>query len=69
MGFAGIEHLSDVLYVAVTCANNECYITFKNSLVANNEDFISEIGNKQHHYISDEIDNLDPEFGLKSNSF
>ncbi|MCQ2776763.1 MAG: hypothetical protein MJ217_03505, partial [Bacilli bacterium] len=70
MSIVGVEHLSDVLYVAASCVNNECYITFINSLITSNSDFINEIGNrKQHKYLAQEINNLDPEFGLKSNSF
>lgn len=70
MSLVGVEHLSDVLYIAASCVNNECYVTFRNSLITSNSDFINEIGNrKQHKYLAQEINNLDPEFGLKSNSF
>ncbi|MBQ0045740.1 MAG: HAD hydrolase family protein [Mycoplasma sp.] len=70
MGITGVENLSDVLYIAASCVNSECYITFKNSLITSNSDFINEIGNrKQHKYLAENAQNLDPEFGLNSNSF
>lgn len=70
MGITGVENLSDVLYIAASCVNNECYITFKNSLITSNSDFINEIGNrKPHKYLAENAATIDPEFGLKSNSF
>lgn len=70
MGIVGIDHITDVLYIAASCVNNECYITFKNSLITSNQDYLNEIGNKKpHKYLAQEINNLDPEFGLKTNSF
>lgn len=70
MGLTNVGHLSDVLYVGASIVNNECYITFKNSLITSNSDFINEIGSKnKHKFIATEINNLDPEFGLHSNSF
>lgn len=70
MHIVGTNHLSDVLYIAASCINNECYVSFKNSLITSNNDFFNEIGyKKQHKFLADEIKNLDPEFGLKTNSF
>lgn len=70
MGLTGVDHLSDVLYIAASCVNNECYVTFRNSLITSNADFLNEIGNrKQHKYLAENAKALDPEFGLKSNTF
>lgn len=70
MSLNDIEHLSDVLYIASSCVNNQCFVTFPNALVAANADFINEIGNKKPTIsISEGIEKLDPEFGLKTNSF
>lgn len=66
----GIDSLSDILYVAASCIDNDCYIAFKNSLITSNSDFINEIGNhKEHKYLAREINNIDPDLGLKTNSF
>ena len=70
MALVGVDNLSDILYIAASCVNNECYITFRNSLITSNSDFLNEIGNKkQHRYLAENADKLDPEFGLKSDSF
>lgn len=70
MELNGVDHLSDVLYVAASCINNECFVSFKNSIVASNSDFFNEIGaNANPKYIADQVYNLDPEFGLHTNSF
>lgn len=70
MAWNDIEHISDVLYIASSCVNNQCYVNFTNAMVASNADFINEIGNrKQHLSISEGVKKLDPQFGLKSNSF
>lgn len=70
MAIKEIEHLSDILYVAASCVNNQCFVTFPNSLLTSNADFINEIGNKKPILpITEGIKRLDPEFGLKSNSF
>lgn len=70
MGITGVQQLSDVLYIAASCVNNECYITFKNSLITSNSDFMYEVGsNKTHRYLAQGVNNLDPEFGLKTNKF
>lgn len=70
MALNDIQNLSDVLYIAASCINNDCYIAFKNALLASNSDFINEIGSKrQHKYVAQEVSKLDPEFGLHSNKF
>lgn len=70
MDLNGIENPNDVLYVGGTCINKQCYITFRNTLITSNPDFIYEIGNcKRHRYLAQEINNLDPELGLRTNSF
>ncbi|MCQ3907506.1 MAG: HAD family hydrolase [Mycoplasmoidaceae bacterium] len=70
MAKQNIQNLSDVLYIAASCINNECYIAFKNSILASNSDFINEIGNrKKPKYIEQEAPKLDPEFGLHTNNF
>ena len=69
MSLVGVDHPSDVLYIAASCVNSECYVSFVNSLITSNSDFPNEIGNKPHKYLSNEVKNLDEEFGLKTNSF
>lgn len=69
MAIEHIELLSDVLYIAASCINTDCFISFKNCLVTSNTDFTNEIGNKPCKYLANEQEKLDPEFGLKSNSF
>lgn len=65
-----VQNQSDVLYIAASCVNGQCYNAFKNCLLTSNPDFINEIGNrKQHLYLAENLDKLDPEFGLKLNSF
>lgn len=70
MALANIEHLNDIMYIACTCINRECYLYFKNTLIANNPDFLVEIaGAKPPKYISNEINNLNIDFGKETNSF
>lgn len=70
MSICNVLNQSDVLYIAGSCVNRECYITFRNSLITANSDFINEVGNKMNHkYLAKEVNTLDPEFGLHSNSF
>lgn len=71
MSVSGVTQLTDILYIAATCINRECFINFKNSLITSNKNFEHEIKdiNKKRHYLANEINNLDSEFGLKSDSF
>ncbi|XQP55542.1 MAG: HAD hydrolase family protein [Mycoplasmoidaceae bacterium] len=70
MALNDIKQFGDVLYIAASCINSDCYISFKNSLIASNNDFFNEIGYKKNHkFLAEEINKLDPEFGKKTGSF
>jgi len=70
MAYANIDSPKDVLYIASTCFNRDCYLGFKNTLVSTNPNILLELEKgKKHNFIQEKWKQLDEKFGLETDNF